>query len=159
MDNVKLLSYRHELDIKNAVLWPNLSFRDRAGRETTLETRRFISMSDRHIGAMEWKIVAENWSGTVEAITVPDGRVTNRAQTVHLNPNSGKWYPDMSHNQRHVSAAIFYNRLAVLPGHRRLGVPVRLRRRDDAGDPTLLGQHSPLQRGARTLRDPRRHGA
>jgi trehalose/maltose hydrolase-like predicted phosphorylase len=28
---------------------------------------------------------------------------------VHLNPNSGKWEPDLSHNQRHVSADIFYN--------------------------------------------------
>jgi trehalose/maltose hydrolase-like predicted phosphorylase len=30
-------------------------------------------------------------------------------QVVHLNPRSGKWEPDLSHNQRHVSAAIFYN--------------------------------------------------
>ena len=30
-------------------------------------------------------------------------------QKVHLNPKSGKWEPDLSHNQRHVSAAIFYN--------------------------------------------------
>jgi trehalose/maltose hydrolase-like predicted phosphorylase len=30
-------------------------------------------------------------------------------QTVHLNPKSGMWEPDLSHNQRHVSADIFYN--------------------------------------------------
>ncbi|MCB2102426.1 MAG: glycoside hydrolase family 65 protein [Rhodobacterales bacterium] len=30
-------------------------------------------------------------------------------QTVHLNPESGRWIPDLSHNQRHVSAAIAYN--------------------------------------------------
>ena len=29
-------------------------------------------------------------------------------QTVHLNPLSGQWDPDLSRNQRHVSAAIFY---------------------------------------------------
>ena len=28
---------------------------------------------------------------------------------VHLNPKSGRWDPDLSHNQRHVNAAIFYN--------------------------------------------------
>ena len=28
---------------------------------------------------------------------------------VHLNPLSGRWEPDLSHNQRHVNAAIFYN--------------------------------------------------
>ena len=31
------------------------------------------------------------------------------SQTLHLNPKSGKWEPDLSHNQRHVSADIFYN--------------------------------------------------
>ena len=30
-------------------------------------------------------------------------------QTVHLNPLSGRWEPDLSRNQRHVNAAIFYN--------------------------------------------------
>ncbi len=30
-------------------------------------------------------------------------------QVVHLNPLSGRWEPDFSHNQRHVNAAIFYN--------------------------------------------------
>jgi alpha,alpha-trehalase len=30
-------------------------------------------------------------------------------QVVHLNPLSGQWEPDLSHNQRHVNAAIFYN--------------------------------------------------
>jgi trehalose/maltose hydrolase-like predicted phosphorylase len=30
-------------------------------------------------------------------------------QVVHLNPRSGRWEPDLSHSQRHVGAAIFYN--------------------------------------------------
>jgi trehalose/maltose hydrolase-like predicted phosphorylase len=30
-------------------------------------------------------------------------------QLVHLNPRSGLWEPDLSRNQRHVGAAIFYN--------------------------------------------------
>ena len=30
-------------------------------------------------------------------------------QRVHLNPLSGSWEPDLSRNQRHVNAAIFYN--------------------------------------------------
>lgn len=34
---------------------------------------------------------------------------TEETQVVHLNPLSGQWDPDHSHNQRHVSAAIFYN--------------------------------------------------
>jgi trehalose/maltose hydrolase-like predicted phosphorylase len=34
---------------------------------------------------------------------------TEETQSVHLNPLSGRWDPDLSHNQRHVNAAIFYN--------------------------------------------------
>jgi trehalose/maltose hydrolase-like predicted phosphorylase len=36
-----------------------------------------------------------------------DGR--EETQVVHLNPKDGKWHPDLSHNQRHVNAAIFHN--------------------------------------------------
>jgi len=34
---------------------------------------------------------------------------TEESQRVHLNPLSGRWEPDLSHNQRHVNAAIFFN--------------------------------------------------
>src|SRR3954452_260563 len=34
---------------------------------------------------------------------------TEETQVVHLNPISGRWDPDLSHNQRHVNAAVFYN--------------------------------------------------
>src|SRR5437016_8789883 len=36
-----------------------------------------------------------------------DGK--EETQIVHLNPRSGLWEPDLSQNQRHVGAAIFYN--------------------------------------------------
>ena len=36
-----------------------------------------------------------------------DGK--EETQVVHLNPRSGLWEPDLSQNQRHVRAAIFYN--------------------------------------------------
>lgn len=31
------------------------------------------------------------------------------SQTLHLNPQSGRWIPDNTHRQRHISAAIAYN--------------------------------------------------
>src|SRR5436190_2104361 len=34
---------------------------------------------------------------------------SEETQRVHLNPLSGRWEPDLSHNQWHVNAAIFYN--------------------------------------------------
>ncbi|MDQ3912026.1 MAG: glycoside hydrolase family 65 protein [Actinomycetota bacterium] len=78
LDNVELLSYRHELDIRNATVVRALRFRDRAGRETTLLSRRFVSMANMHQGAIEWTITPENWSGRVSVLSALDGRVTNR---------------------------------------------------------------------------------
>src|SRR5215217_1625749 len=78
LDDVELLSYRHELDVRNAMVVRALRFRDRAGRETTLLSRRFVSMADMHQGAIEWTITPENWSGRVSVISALDGRVTNR---------------------------------------------------------------------------------
>src|SRR5918995_3723311 len=99
MDNVELLSYRHEYDVRYALLRRITRFRDRAGRETTLDTRRFVSMADMHQAAMEWKIVPENWSGNVEVITALDGRVTNRGvaryrqlEGRHLDPVSPRTF-------------------------------------------------------------------
>jgi trehalose/maltose hydrolase-like predicted phosphorylase len=77
LGNVELLRYRHELDVRNATVIRALRFRDAAGRETTLVSRRFVSMADMHQAAMEWTITAENWSGELTVITALDARVTN----------------------------------------------------------------------------------
>jgi trehalose/maltose hydrolase-like predicted phosphorylase len=78
LNNVELLSYRHELDVRNATVVRAVRFRDWAGRETTLLSRRFVSMADMHQGAIEWTITPENWSGKVLVISALDGRVMNR---------------------------------------------------------------------------------
>lgn len=77
LKDIELLSYRHEIDVRNAMVARRLRFRDRRGRETTLASRRFVSMADMHLAALEWTITAENWSGPVEVITALDARVTN----------------------------------------------------------------------------------
>lgn len=94
-ENVEILSYRHELDIRNATLIRNLRFRDSAGRETTSESRRIVSMADMHQAAIEWTLTPENWSGRLEVITALDGRVTNsgvaryeQLEGRHLDPVS-----------------------------------------------------------------------
>jgi trehalose/maltose hydrolase-like predicted phosphorylase len=93
--DVDLVSYRHELDIRNVTLVRRLRFRDGAGRETTLTSRRFVSMADVHHAAIEWTLVPENWSGRVEVISALDGRVSNggvaryrQLEGRHLNPVS-----------------------------------------------------------------------
>ena len=99
MDNVELLSYRHEYDVRNATVVRAQRIRDRSGRETTLETRRFVSMADMHQAAMRWTVTPENWSGRVEMISALDGRVINGGVTRyrslegrHLDPVSPRTF-------------------------------------------------------------------
>src|SRR5258708_3638484 len=58
--DVELLDYRHELDIQYSTLVRRLRFRDRGGRETTLTSRRFVSMADQHHAGIEGTLVPEN---------------------------------------------------------------------------------------------------
>jgi trehalose/maltose hydrolase-like predicted phosphorylase len=78
LGNVELLSYRHEYDFRNALVIRELRFRDGAGRETSLRSRRFVSMQRMHQAALAWDLTAENWSGAVELISAIDGRVVNQ---------------------------------------------------------------------------------
>ena len=99
LSNVELLSYRHTYDVRYALVGRELRFRDRAGRETSLRSRRFVSMGRMHLGALEWEIVAENWSGRVKVLSILDGRVLNRGVPRyhqlwgrHLDPEGPRTY-------------------------------------------------------------------
>jgi alpha,alpha-trehalase len=64
-------------------------------RYRRLPTARRLAAKEGYRGAMyPWQ------SGS-------DGR--EESQLVHLNPLSGRWFPDHSHRQRHINATIVYN--------------------------------------------------
>ena len=99
LDNVELLGYRHEYDIRHALIKRELRFRDRAGRVTSLRSRRFVSMAHVHQAGIEWTVQAENWSGRVEVVSGLDGRVLNRMvyryrqlEGRHLSPVSPRTF-------------------------------------------------------------------
>jgi trehalose/maltose hydrolase-like predicted phosphorylase len=46
-----------------------LRFRDAAGRETALRSRRFVSMAHPHRAGIEWMLTPQNRSGRVEVIS------------------------------------------------------------------------------------------
>jgi trehalose/maltose hydrolase-like predicted phosphorylase len=99
LGNVELLSYLHEYDIGTAMVIRELRFRDRAGRETTLRSRRFASMAHSHQAAIEWTLEPHNWSGSIEVVSALDGRVTNgnvaryrQLEGRHLDPVSPRTF-------------------------------------------------------------------
>lgn len=77
IDEVELLSFEQRLDLHRGLLTRNMRFRDAEGRTTSLVSRRFVSMDDEHLGAVQWKLTPEDWSGTIELRSEIDGRVRN----------------------------------------------------------------------------------
>ncbi|MFW6042801.1 MAG: glycoside hydrolase family 65 protein [Marinilabiliaceae bacterium] len=93
LDDVDILKFRQELDLYQGLLSRHLKFRDDAGRETTLITRRFVNMNNPHFAGIEWTLIPENWSGKIHVRSALDGTVINdgvpryRALTsTHLQP-------------------------------------------------------------------------
>ncbi len=91
--DAEVLSYHHALDVSIGVVVREVRYRDRGGRETTLRSRRFVSLADAHHGGIEWTLTPENWSGTLQIVSAIDGRVMNSGvarygelEGRHLNP-------------------------------------------------------------------------
>ncbi|HXV59104.1 MAG TPA: trehalose-phosphatase, partial [Vicinamibacteria bacterium] len=97
VDDVDVLSFRQELDLRGGLLRREVRFRDENGRETRLVQRRLVSMAEMHLAALESTITPLNWSGRLEFRSALDGRVTNHGveryrELVgnHLEPVEGR---------------------------------------------------------------------
>jgi alpha,alpha-trehalase len=75
--SVTVLSYRQTLDLRGAVLTREVSFRDNAGRTSSLTQQRFVAMHTPHVAALTTTILAEDWSGGIEIRSTLDGNVAN----------------------------------------------------------------------------------
>ncbi|WP_187262335.1 glycoside hydrolase family 65 protein [Pontibacter beigongshangensis] len=77
LEHVELIHFRQELDMRRGLLIRQLHFRDAISRETHITCRRFVSMANPHVAALEWEFMAQNWSGEIEVKSALDGHVTN----------------------------------------------------------------------------------
>jgi beta-phosphoglucomutase family hydrolase len=84
----KILSYRQDLDLRRGMLLRTIRFEDKQGRRSTLTERRFVSMSDMHVYAIELTLLAENWSADVAIRSGIDGRVVNNGARLYRNFNN-----------------------------------------------------------------------
>src|SRR5688572_12575846 len=73
----EILQYRQELQLRHGVLVRRFRARDAQGRITAIESRRIVSMSNRHHAGIEYTITAENWSGALRVRSELDGSVIN----------------------------------------------------------------------------------
>ncbi|MEX0581205.1 MAG: trehalose-phosphatase [Mycobacterium sp.] len=77
IDSAELISYRQNLDLRQAELTREFRFRDPAGRTTAVRQRRIAAMHLPHACALETTLWAEDWSGTIEFLSIIDGDVRN----------------------------------------------------------------------------------
>ena len=73
----EILSQNLELNLERGVLTRVARLRDLEGHVVAVTQRRFVSMRDAHLAALETTLVAENWSGTIEVQSGLDGTVRN----------------------------------------------------------------------------------
>jgi alpha,alpha-trehalase len=93
LDEVEILSYRQELDVRRGILLRFIRFRDHQGRQTKVEERRLVHMGAMHLAALELRMTAENWSGEVEIRSGLDGLVTNEGVDRYQDLNSNHLQP------------------------------------------------------------------
>jgi alpha,alpha-trehalase len=76
--HARVVAHHLELDPRRALLSRRTTFEDAGGRRLTLAQRRFVSMRDPHLAALETTIVAEGWDGPVVVRSAIDGGVANQ---------------------------------------------------------------------------------
>jgi len=89
LNKIKIYEYRQVLNLKKGILERKMRFCDSKNRETTLLTRRIVSMHDPHVAGIEWTLKPENWSGEIIISSGIDGSATNNgvARYRDLNGN------------------------------------------------------------------------
>ncbi len=77
----KILSYRQDLDLQNAVMNREIVFQDNLGRITRISSRRLASMDNPHLCALQFSFVPINYSGDIEFRAAIDGTIENKGVT------------------------------------------------------------------------------
>jgi beta-phosphoglucomutase family hydrolase len=92
---MKVLSYKHNLNMKEGVVSRTLVVKDTRGRITRIGSRRVASMHDPHLCAVQFDVTPLNHSGTIRIRSAIDGRIINdnvaryrQLNQKHLSPVS-----------------------------------------------------------------------
>lgn len=78
LERCDVLDFEVRLDLRRGLLDRRVRFRDRAGREFCLNSRRLVHMGRPHVAALRWELTPLDWSGPLEIRSALDGNVSNR---------------------------------------------------------------------------------
>jgi trehalose/maltose hydrolase-like predicted phosphorylase len=86
--NQEILSFENNLNMRDAVVSRMITFKDRKGRITRIESSRFASMSNPHHAALRYTVTPVNYSSPVTIRSSLDGTVTNNGVARYRNLSS-----------------------------------------------------------------------
>ncbi len=76
-DTHKFNLIERRLDLKTGILYRSLVVIHNDGKETRVESRRFVSMDDPHLAGIEYSVTPLNYSGNMELMSAIDGDLIN----------------------------------------------------------------------------------
>ena len=77
VDDCEILDYHRALDMRHALLARTVTLRDPKGRETRIETVRFVSRAHVHRMGIRLMVTPLNHSGLIEVEQITDGSIIN----------------------------------------------------------------------------------
>ena len=77
IENCEIMEFSRVLDMKHAVLSKQYVLKDRKGRITKIEGRRFVSRNNVHRMAIELFVTPVNYEGIIEVENIIDGTIIN----------------------------------------------------------------------------------
>lgn len=77
LNQVEVLEYVQELNLKEGNLQRKMKFRDKQDRITSILSQRVVNMDNPHEAGIEWIVIPENWSGSITLRSGIDGGVSN----------------------------------------------------------------------------------
>jgi len=76
-ENAEILDYKHELDMRGAIVTRDITYKDDNGKITRIETCKMASMDNPHLAAIKYTITPQNYSGEIELNSAIDGDIIN----------------------------------------------------------------------------------
>jgi beta-phosphoglucomutase family hydrolase len=77
INTTEISSIQRKLDFKTGLLTRSLQVKDKNGNETLIESKRFTSMADPHLSAMQYSVKPLNYSGKITIKTGINGAIIN----------------------------------------------------------------------------------
>lgn len=77
IEECEILEYKTHFHLKESLLERIIKIRDKNERETSIISKRLVSMDNPHAAAIQWKFTAENWGGELRIRSGIDGNIIN----------------------------------------------------------------------------------